>query len=166
MPLLKWLLLASPTVGKSHLTTIALRSPQRSTRGSDPDYFKFLPLYYHSKNMKFCIHSVRVVFLFPKTLQLFRMQASQTSNFNVLETFLSCAGLPGLWAWYGDLTLCSLGRTSVMWLNVIIFLFMGHLTWYIRLDYTASIPFYPLYWSSLYFYFRKYIFQSTGCSHR
>ena len=166
MTLLKWLLSTSLSPGESYLPTIALRSPKRSTGGSDPDYFKCLPLHYHSKNVTFCIQSVRVVFLFPKALHLFHTQDSQTSNFNVLEAILSCAGLQGWRAQYGAWTLCSLGTTSVMWLNVIIFLFMGHLPWDIRLDYTASIPFYPLFWSSLYFYFGIYIFQSTGCSHR
>ena len=127
--------------------------------GSDPDYFKFLPLHYNSKNVKFCVHSVRVVFLFLKDLQLFHTQTSQTSNFNILQALLSCVGLSGWWAWYGAWTLCSLGRASVMWLNVIIFLFMSHLPWDIRLDYSASIPFYPLN-EVLYIFILENIFSS------
>lgn len=83
MTLLKWRLPASPSPEESYLPTIALRSPQWSTGWSDLYYFKCLPLHYHSKNVKFCIHYVRVMFLFPKasTYSIYKPHRHQISMF-------------------------------------------------------------------------------------
>ena len=101
------------------------------------DLFKSLPLCLVSDHVRFCMHPLRAMSLFPTSLQLSHMQAPMPDILGAKHFY---AGFLGWGVWCVAWTLHSLGRTSA----IIMLSFVGCLLRAMCLDYTISPPLPPL----------------------